>query len=61
MTGKSVRKIESGDTTRTCRGPMRRRAFLEVGGMGLGGMGLADLLRAQVPADTDQCRRHRSL
>lgn len=47
MTGKSERKIESGDATRTCRGPMRRRAFLEVGGMGLGGMGLADLLRAQ--------------
>ncbi|MFN5468544.1 MAG: DUF1501 domain-containing protein [Pirellulaceae bacterium] len=47
MTGKRMQEIEPSDAMRSCRGPMRRRAFLELGGLGIGGLGLADLLRAQ--------------
>ncbi len=47
MASNRMKEIEPADGIRTCRGPMRRRTFLELGGLGIGGLGLADLLRAQ--------------
>jgi hypothetical protein len=35
-----------------CKGPISRRSFLEIGSVGLGGLGLADLLRLRAEAST---------
>ena len=39
-------------TMQTCPGPIRRREFLQVGGLALGGMGLSDVLAARQAAGT---------
>lgn len=39
-------------STRLCNGPMRRREFLRVGTLALGGLTLSDLLRARAAAGT---------
>ncbi|HAW27478.1 MAG TPA: DUF1501 domain-containing protein, partial [Planctomycetaceae bacterium] len=42
----------SADRSVYCPGPLSRRSFLEAGYMALGGMGLADLLRQRVLANS---------
>ncbi|MCH8831001.1 MAG: DUF1501 domain-containing protein, partial [Planctomycetes bacterium] len=39
-------------TLQYCSGPVTRRSFLTVGALGLGGLGLSDLLRLQAEAST---------
>ena len=35
-----------------CSGPLSRRGFLQVGSLGVGGLGLSDLLRMRADAAT---------
>jgi Protein of unknown function (DUF1501) len=39
-----------------CRGPVSRRSFLQVGALGLGGLGLSDLLRLRAEAKTGDAK-----
>ncbi len=39
-----------------CRGPISRRSFLQIGSLGIGGLGLSDLLRMRAEASTPNAR-----